>query len=149
MNLDQHVKNKLITQFHSGDAVNFRVQRPDWPVTIFNHAQPKNFFIRPFCLLPGVQLYKDQQIKKGRNSMKKTKNNNKEYDSNHPGMTAKLKKKNKCIFSQKITHICSLFREEISVCALVCTHYVTGMCDRVQYIILLTIMMGHLLCLSC
>ena len=25
--------------------------------------------------------------------MKKTKNNNKEYDSNHPGMTAKLKKK--------------------------------------------------------
>ena len=57
----------------------------------------QTLFRRPFCLLPGVQLYKNQQIKKGRNSIKKTKNNayyltKNQYDSNHPGMTAKLKK---------------------------------------------------------
>ena len=62
-----------------------------------NRWTDRPYFIRPFCLLPGVQLYKDQQIQKGRSSMKKTNNNayyltKNQYDSNHPGMTAKLKK---------------------------------------------------------
>ena len=31
MNLYQHAKNQLIPSLHSWDAVNFRIQKPDWP----------------------------------------------------------------------------------------------------------------------
>ena len=43
MNLYQPEKNKLIPSVHSSDAVNFRVQRPDWP--------------HPFLTMPNQNIF--------------------------------------------------------------------------------------------
>ena len=52
-------------------------------------------------------------------------------------------------FVDWLFHTNSLFQEEIALCALVCMCYVMGTCDCVRSIILLPLMMGRHLCMSC